>query len=163
MQFVTVIVPCRDECGYIDACLRSLTCEQDYAGPIEFLLADGRSRDGTRAAIERWITRDPRIRLIDNERGVVPTGLNIAIRAARGEVIVRADAHSEYAPDYISQCVTHLQQTGAHNVGGPMRTRGRGYFQNSVCIATHSKFSLGGALSKDLDHEGPVDSVQYGC
>ena len=49
--------------------------------------ARGRRRASRRA--------DPRVRLLDNPRGATPVALNIGVRAARGDVIVRADAHSE--------------------------------------------------------------------
>ncbi len=160
---VSVIVACRDEAKYIGECLEGLVKGQDYPGETEFIVADGRSRDATRSEIEKWCARDARVRLIDNPESIVPTGLNRAIAAATGEVVVRADAHTDYASDYVSECVRTLVKTGASCVGGPTRTRSRGYIQSAACVATHSVIALGGAKSKRLAYEGPADSVTYGC
>jgi hypothetical protein len=89
--------------------------------------------------------------------------LNAAIRAARGEIIIRMDAHTEYAPDYIRRCVETLRQTGADNVGGPWVAKGEGCISRAVAEAFQSPFSVGGARSHVLEHEGLVDSVYLGC
>jgi len=101
--------------------------------------------------------------VLDNPRQVTPAGLNLAIRAARGRIIVRMDAHTEYAPDYIVRCVEILQQTGADNVGGPARIKAEGYLQRAVGAAHSSSFSTGGSAFHRTDYEGEVDTVFYGC
>jgi succinoglycan biosynthesis protein ExoA len=106
---------------------------------------------------------DPRIRLVDNPRRIVSTGLNEAIRAARGSVFVRIDAHTRYAPDYVTRCVEVLEQTGADNVGGPWVAQGRGYMGRAIAAAFRSPFAVGPAKSHDPTYEGPVDSVYLGC
>jgi hypothetical protein len=101
--------------------------------------------------------------LIDNPGRVVSTGLNAAIRAARGDVIVRMDVHTEYAPDYIRSCVELLDETGADNVGGPWVARGDGYLSRAIASAFRSPFAVGGASGHDPDYEGPLDTVYLGC
>jgi len=108
-------------------------------------------------------SQPPRLRLIDNPGRIVPTGLNAAIRAARGDIIIRMDAHTEYGPDYVRQCVAVLQETAADNVGGPARTKAETYMQKAVAAAYHSPFAVGGARFHNVDYEGPVDTVTYGC
>src|SRR5262249_41018531 len=90
-------------------------------------------------------------------------GLNQAILAAQGEIIVRIDAHTEYAGDYITQCVQVLEETGADNAGGAWRTKADGFIAQAIALAFHSPFSAGGARSHDVDYEGCVDTVIYGC
>lgn len=155
-------MPCRDEAACIDECLAALH-RQDYAGVIEVLVAEGKSRDDTRARLNVWMARDGRIRVVDNPEGIVPTGLNRAIRLAVGEIIVRADAHSRYAEDYVTRCVETLLMTGAANVGGPALIAGDLPVQRAFALAAASPLTLGGARSKQSDYEGPVDTVQYGC
>lgn len=159
---VTIVVPCRDEASCIDDSLSALL-KQDYPGVIEVLVAEGRSRDDTRARVGAWVARDSRVQLIDNPEGIVPTGLNRAIRRAAGEIVVRADAHSRYAEDYVSRCVEVLIKTGAANVGGPALLAGDSNFQRAFALASASLLTLGGARSKQPEYEGPVDTVQYGC
>lgn len=160
---VSVIIPCRNEIGHIRLMLDSLL-RQDTAGlECEFLIADGMSDDGTREALLEHGQKHSRIRLIDNPGQVVSTGLNAAIRAAEGDIIIRMDGHTEYAPDYIKQCLETLERTGADNVGGPARTKAEGLIPRAIAAAFHSPFSTGGARFHNCHYEGYADTVPYGC
>src|SRR5256885_11719548 len=95
---VSIVLPCRNEQGYIQACLQSALDQDPPEGGFEILVADGMSTDGTREYLQQMATQYPSIRILDNPGRIVSTGLNTAIRAARGEIIVRMDAHTIYAP-----------------------------------------------------------------
>jgi len=126
-------------------------------------MVDGMSDDGTRDILTRLAEENPSLRSLDNPGRLVSMGLNLGIRAAVGDIIVRMDAHTEYAADYVRQCVAVLQETGAANVGGPARTRSLGYVQSAIRAAYHSPFASGGARFHDVNFEGFVDTVTYGC
>jgi glycosyltransferase involved in cell wall biosynthesis len=160
---VSVVIPCRNERGFIGSCLDSLLASDYPPERLEILVADGMSDDGTREILKAYCARYPQIRLIENPKKIVPTGLNQAIQAARGEVIVRMDAHSEYARDYIGQCVAVLEETGAANVVGAAQTKTSGDLQEAIALAFHSPFSGGGASWRDVHYEGETDTVTYGC
>lgn len=163
---VTVIIPCRNEQRFIGSCLDSILSGDYPPELLEIIVADGMSDDGTREVLQTFANRytgAPSVRTIDNPHKIVSTGLNRAIEQARGEIIVRMDAHTEYATDYIRRCVEVLQVTGADNVGGAHRTRAHGYLQEAITLAFHSPFAVGGARSHNIDYEGPIDSVIYGC
>jgi GT2 family glycosyltransferase len=83
--------------------------------------------------------------VLHNPARIVPSALNIGIRHARGEIIVRVDGHAVIAPDYIRQCVEYLQRGDAEGVGGPMRPRGRSYFGRAAALATASPFGIAGS------------------
>jgi succinoglycan biosynthesis protein ExoA len=160
---ISIVVACRNESGHIETFLDSLSA-QDLSGfTWEAILADGISNDGTRELLEERCRRDERLRVIDNPGRIVSTGLNEAIRLARGEVVLRMDAHTVYASDYCRQCVETLRRTGAANVGGPARTRATGVISRAIAAAFHSPFSTGGAKFHDVTYEGPVDTVPFGC
>jgi glycosyltransferase involved in cell wall biosynthesis len=162
---ISIVVPCRNEAGHIEKCLRDILAQEPWRdrGTFEVLVADGMSDDGTREIVRKVAQSDSRVRLIDNPGRIVSTGLNAAIRVARGGIIVRMDAHSEYAPDYVRECVGTLRHTRADNVGGPALTRAEGYVQRAVAAAYRSPFSAGGARFHDPHYEGEVDTVVYGC
>jgi succinoglycan biosynthesis protein ExoA len=160
---VSIVVPCRNEVRHIDRCLEGILSQEGRGEDWEVLVADGQSDDGTRERIEAWAARHPSVRLIDNPGRIASAGLNAAIRAARGDFVLRLDAHTEFAPDYVRQCLAVLAETGADNVGGPARTRAEGYLQRAVAAAFHSRFSTGGAGFHRPDYEGEVDTVVYGC
>ncbi|HEV8725282.1 MAG TPA: glycosyltransferase family 2 protein [Candidatus Binatia bacterium] len=154
---------CRNERAHIEACVRSVLAQHSPAGGFELIIADGMSDDGTRNILKRLAKEDPRLRVVDNPGRIVSCGLNAAIRAARGKIIARMDAHTEYAPDYVSQCLAALTETGANNVGGPARTRAHNYTQSVISAAYHSPFAVGGARFHNVNYEGYVDTVTYGC
>lgn len=160
---VTIVVPCRNEKRYIHSFLESLQAQKTPGLTCEVMIADGMSRDGTREVLDEWARIVPGIRIIDNPESIVSTGLNRAILAAAGEIIIRLDVHTHYAPDYIASCVRILNETGASNVGGPMRNAGTGLVQRAIAAAFHSPFSCGGAQFHDTNYEGYVDTVTYGC
>jgi succinoglycan biosynthesis protein ExoA len=164
-EIVSVIVPCRNEAGRIRAFLRGLLAQEAVPGGrcYEFLIADGMSDDGTREVIVEVAGHDPRVTLIDNPDRIVSSGLNAAIRAAEGGIIARMDVHTEYAPDYLRNCVETLENTGADNVGGPWVARGDRYVSRAIAAAFQSPFSAGGAACHDPEHEGPADTVYLGC
>jgi glycosyltransferase involved in cell wall biosynthesis len=160
---VSILIPVRNEKKSIAACLEGVL-RQDYpSDKLEVLIADGMSDDGTRALLADFCMRDCRVRVIDNPGRIASTGLNAAIRQAQGEVIVRLDAHTEYAPDYVRTCVEVLGETGADNVGGPALTKAETYWEKAIAAAYHSPFSCGGARFHNARYEGQVDTVTYGC
>jgi len=163
LPFVTIAMPCLDERGFVEPCLRSVR-EQTYpADRMEILVADGGSTDGTRDVLARLAREDARIRLVDNPDRIQAAGLNRILKEARGDVVVRMDVHCEYAPDYVARCVETLERTGADNVGGAQRCRGATPFQRAVCAALRSPLGVGGAAYRDPDKEGFVDTVFLGA
>ena len=164
--FVSVIVPCRNEVAFLGPCLDSILAGDYPAERMELLVADGGSHDGTRALAAGYARRDPRVRVLDNARGITPAGLNLALQHARGDVIARLDGHSTVAADYLSQAVEVLESTGAANVGGTMLTltRDRGPFAQPICVALTSPFGVGNSRFRTGVKEiSPVDTVFGGC
>ncbi|MEP7353431.1 MAG: glycosyltransferase family 2 protein, partial [Acidobacteriota bacterium] len=161
---ISVIIACRNEAAHIGALLESLReCVKVAGKTVEVLIADGMSDDGTREALTHFQPGFPRLTVLPNPGRIVSTGLNAAIKAARGKVILRMDAHTNYAPDYIQRCVETLESTGADNVGGPARTQAQTFWGKVIATAYHSRFACGGARFHDGDYEGYVDTVPYGC
>jgi glycosyltransferase involved in cell wall biosynthesis len=163
--FVSVIIPMRNEARFIKACLHTLL-EQDYPSErVEIIVANGMSKDGSREIVERFAKTHANVKLIDNPEGIVPPGLNAAIRIAKGEYILRADAHAEYGNDYISQCIGHLQTTGADNVGGPLITLpgGSNLMARTVAAMTAHPFVVGGSRFRCSMKEEYADGAYFGA
>lgn len=156
---VSAIVPCRNENGYIEKCVRSILAQENVPGGFEVIVADGMSDDGTRTILEELAREDPRLRILDNRGCIVSSGINAAIRGARGRYIAIMGAHSRYASDYLRRSVEVLENSSADNVGGAMKCEGTSWFQRACAAAHHSPFSAGGARWHDLSYEGPADTV----
>jgi glycosyltransferase involved in cell wall biosynthesis len=170
--FVSVIVPCRNEAPFLDRCLDSIL-GSDYPGALmEVIVADGRSVDGTRELLNRYAAREPRLRVIDNAEGLTPVGLNRAIAAARGEIVVRFDGHAVMPNDYLRRCVALLLSSSADNAGGSIRTLPQtgGLFAGPIAAALGSRFGVGDSAFrtslKDISGKKgarPADTVFGGC
>jgi succinoglycan biosynthesis protein ExoA len=164
---VSVIVPCRNERAHVEAFAASALAQQLPGGwQLEVIVADGGSDDGTLEVLARLAAGDARLRIVANPERIVSSGLNRALAEARGAIIVRMDVHTTYAPDYVAECIAALARTGADNVGGPWRAEaeaGSGAMQEAVVAVFQSPLVAGGALSRRLDHEGPVDTVYLGA
>lgn len=158
-------MPVRNEEEYIRASLQSLV-EQNYPeSECEIIVVDGHSSDRTREIIQEISARNPQVRCLDNPAGIVPTAMNIGIRAARGEIIIRADGHNVYPRDYASNCVKWLEQTGADNVGGPWITVAADESLSARLVAAvlSSPFGVGNAKFRTSREEGFVDTVPFGA
>ena len=160
---ISIVSACRNEIRHIHEFAASLLSQEFGENTWEAIIADGMSTDGTREELDLLCAGHPNLRVISNPGQIVSTGLNAAIRAARGEFILRFDAHTAYASDYCVRCVATLERTGADNVGGAARTRARGVVASAVAAAYHSRFSTGGAPFHNEDFEGYADTVPYGC
>ena len=163
MKRISVVVPCRNEIRHIDKFMQCLFSQELPAGyTLDVFIADGMSTDGTRERLAQYRREHPELTVLSNPAGIVSTGLNAALPHA-GDIVVRMDVHTEYAPDYIRQCVEVLEETGAGNVGGASRTVAECYVQKAISLAYHSFLGSGGARFHNPDYEGNVDTVIYGC
>ena len=140
---ITIILPVRNEAKYIRAALDAVLTQTFPQDEIEILVADGMSTDGTREIIKEFQQSHPQIKLLDNPGKIVPIGMNIALRQARGDIIIRVDGHCLIAPDYVSNCVKHLIEEGVDGVGGSMETIGETPLSETIAIAMSSKFGVG--------------------
>lgn len=160
---VSIIIPMRNEEKFIEGCIGSiLKC--DYPRElIEIIVVDGRSDDVSRELVSNMAKKYGNILLLDNEKKIVPTAMNIGIRKAKGDFIIRMDSHSEYAPDYVSKCVEYSKMTGADNVGGPMQAIGKTLIQKAVALATSCPFGVGNSKGHFEDIEGYYKAVYLGA
>ena len=159
---VTVIIPCRNESRFIAGALESLVDDYVFRHG-EVLVVDGLSQDGTPEIVRSFIDRGYPLRLVENPHRLQVFGLNIGIEEARGEFIVRADAHALYPPGYIRRCVGLLEKTGAENVGGVMAPEGETNVQQAIALAMQHPLGVGDARFHLGDRSGEVDTVYLGA
>lgn len=156
---VSVVLPVLDEEAVLARCLESVVA-QTYPAVVEVVVADGGSIDGTRRVAAGF----PKVRVVDNPRRSRPAGLNVAIAEACGDVIVRVDARTRLAPDYVERCVEALRRSQAAIVGGPMRFEAEGARQRAVVAAMSSRLGAGPAEFRRPGGEPRrVDTVYLGA
>jgi succinoglycan biosynthesis protein ExoA len=140
----SVLVPVLNEERYIRDTVRAMQ-GQRFDGEVEFLFMDGRSEDRTKAILEELAEEDPRIRVFDNPGRTSTAGLNVGLREARGEYIVRMDAHTFYPEDYIARGVERLRRGDVVWVAGPQVPYGTGTWSRRVALALNSWLGTGGS------------------
>jgi len=163
--FVSVIMPVRNEASYLSESLGAVLIQDYDPDSIEILIVDGMSVDNSRAIISHIARSNPqyRILVLENPDEIVPTGINIALRQGKGDIIIRVDGHTIIAPDYVRQCVEALERTKADNVGGKMNAKGTNIFGKVVALATSTPFGIGGGHFHYSDEEEWVDTTYMGA
>lgn len=160
---VTVVIPVYNEEKFIDPLFQSLK-NQDYEKTkLEIIVVDGASSDQTLEKLEVYKKDFANLKIAHNNKKIVPISMNIGIKEAQGEYIVRLDAHSEYANDYISKCVEYLKKTDADNVGGAIRLLTTNPPQEAIKLATTCPFGIGNSMFHYENYEGYVDTVYLGA
>jgi glycosyltransferase involved in cell wall biosynthesis len=117
-MLVSVIIPMRNEEKFVGKCLESFLQQINGREDIEILCVDGMSTDKTREIVEKFSKINHNIHLVENPAKIMPAGFNIAISKSKGDFIVMAGCHAEYAPDYIDKCMEVIDRTGADQAGG---------------------------------------------
>ena len=161
---VTVILPIRNESAYIGRCLQSILAQDYPFGHMEFLIADGISTDDTLKIIHDFAALNPELNIciLDNPGKIVPAGINIALRQAKGEIIIRVDGHCIIAPDYVNKCVEYIQNEGVDAVGGSMESIGETQMAKAIAIGMSSPFGVGNSAFRTTSGKSMlVDTVPF--
>jgi glycosyltransferase involved in cell wall biosynthesis len=167
LPFVTFIIVARNEEQFLGTLLNDYL-QQDYPSHLrELIIVDGYSDDGTkkialtfaRAHTELAIT------IYDNPQRIQAPGINLALQAARGDLVCRVDAHVSIPPDYLTKGVRLLidqNHNGVVCVGGPWHTVGLGFWGRAIAAVLSTPFGVGNAKFRYAKTPGFVDTVPCG-
>jgi len=162
---VTVIIPMFNEERYIAQCLESVLANDYPKDLLEILVVDGGSTDRSRDIVVEYLQRYSFIHLLDNPKRIMSSALNIGIRNARGEIIVRMDAHALPDPRYISRCIEILRAGIADIVGGRwiIEPGAPTVVAEAIALAVSHPFGAGDAVYRYGGAAGYVDTVPFGA
>ena len=155
---ISVVIPMRNEAGWIQKCLGSILAQDYPRERFEVIVVDGESDDASLSILASY---GDQIRVLTNPKRIVPTAMNIGIRAARGEIVTRVDAHTVLDPTYLREGVDALRRSGADNVGGPMISVGGGKQGDAIAAAMASRFGIGAYFHFGTE-DAEVDTVYMG-
>ena len=164
---LSVIVPIYQEEKYISKCIDSMLSQDYPKDDLEIILVDGMSKDRTREIVATYTAKYPFIRMIDNPERIAPCAMNRGIKEAKGDVIMRLDAHVYYPKNYFSLLVEKLNELpGAENVGALCNTLpvNDSITAQSIAAVLSSSFGMGNSHFRvGADKEMEVDTVPFGC
>ena len=163
---LSVICPIYNEEKYIAKCIDSILAQDYPKDDMEVIFVDGMSKDRTREIVAEYTSKYPFIRLIDNPDRIVPPAMNRGIKASKGDVIMRLDAHATYEKNYFSVLVKALHELNAENVGSVCRTDVLNKTPKTLAIreVLSNKFGVGNSVFRTgVDKVMEVDTVPFGC
>ena len=166
---VSVVIPCLNEAMHLDSLLDAIRA-QDVA-IHEVIVVDNGSSDDSQAIVERYRQRQPSLPLLTLTCSIpgAAAAMNVGIRAATGDIIVRLDGHCAPYPNYIGQAVAELLQQGDVGVvGGVWETvPGRETLVGRAIagVLAHGLATGGAAYRRSADVGPPhdVETVPFGC
>ena len=159
---VSIIIPTYNEENNIEAVVGGFLAS-GYTNILEILVVDGNSSDSTATKVAELSSLYSKVKLLHNPFRIQSAALNIGLEKCQGEVFLRADAHCQYATDYVEKCIHTLLTTKAINVGGAQRFVAESKFQAGVALAASSLLGNGGAKYRNPKYDGYVDTVFLGC
>lgn len=166
-SFVSIIIPCYNEQARINNLLAAIYSQTYPRADMEVVIADGMSTDNSRGEIANFIKQHPdlSILVVDNPARIIPAALNRALKEARGEIIVRLDAHSIPYPDYVERCVAALESGLGENVGGiwEISPGADGWIAQAIAVAAAHPLGVGDALYRHAEKAAYVDTVPFGA
>ncbi|MGB8991938.1 MAG: glycosyltransferase family 2 protein [Desulfobaccales bacterium] len=164
--FVSVITPARNEERYIGTLLNDFL-HQDYPSHLrELIVVDGNSEDNTKSIVQEFARLHPELNIsvLDNPQRLVAPGYNLGLRAARGQILCRVDAHASIPPDYLRIGVHLLQEHAPERVGcvgGVTQTVGAGFWGRAFSAMLNSPFGVGNAKFRYANKPGYVDTIAF--
>jgi glycosyltransferase involved in cell wall biosynthesis len=165
-DFVSILIPCYNEEDYIAGCLDSIL-KNDYPDDsMEIFVIDGMSEDETQTLVRGYEEKYPFVKLLLNEHQIVPYALNKGLKEAKGDYIIRMDAHSEYPENYISTLISYQKKLNADNIGASwdITPADNSLIARANAWSTASPFGVGNALYRLQSNEvKQVDTVPFGC
>lgn len=165
MPLVSILIPVKNEEGYIANCLDSvISFQRPKNVQFEVLVLDGLSTDKTHSILKQYTKKYKIIKTFQNIHGIQSTAINLGVKRSKGEWILRLDAHARYPSDYLLHCIETSKRTKADNTGGIFITEAGGcrYQAYLVQALTTHKFGVGDSGFRTGAEEDWADTVPYG-
>lgn len=169
---VTVVMPTLNEAQFIGSVLMALI-NQEWSEALEILVVDGMSSDSTPQIVEQLAAKTPAkrsITLLFNKQRNIPSALNIGIRAATHDIIIRLDGHTRPPSNFVQAVVRCLNSKGPRAIVGgrckivPSNTHS---LAQAIAVAVSSRFGIGNAVYRTFNRDASmplaVDTVPFGA
>ncbi len=112
-ELVSVIIPVYNGVNVISRAIRSVL--RQYYLPVELLVVDDGSTDGTQDIVEKWSEADPRVRLIEHRKNRGGSAArNTGIKHSKGKYIAFLDSDDEWLKNKLLKQVNFLENADKH-------------------------------------------------
>lgn len=155
-----VVIPCLNESAHIARVTKHMArAVRPYGGRV--VVADGGSRDGSRAVVREIARRDDTVHFLDNPARVQSAGINAAVAAhgAGHTHLIRVDAHCAYPDDFLASLLVDAEATGAAAVVVGMIAEGQGVIQRINAATQNARIGNGGSKHRA---QGQGEYVDHG-
>jgi len=166
LPVVSFIIVVRNAANTISKILDDLLVQDFPKEKIEVLLVEGRSTDNTLEVLQKFTKEhsDLDVKILDNSGKTLSCGWNVALSSANGEIILRVDAHSRMAKDFIGKNVQAIL-SGEKIVGGatlPTMTMSDNPTPPSLTeVAERSRLGGGAANYRNVGSAGYMDTLAH--
>jgi cellulose synthase/poly-beta-1,6-N-acetylglucosamine synthase-like glycosyltransferase len=161
---IKVVIPCRNELGYIGKCLDSLVHCNQTGIELHVWVVDGMSDDGTRPLISEYAARYSFIKLVDNVRRTTPYALNIGLEPLDYDIGIILGAHAVVDKDFVRHNARVLQEHPEVGCAGGIITNvHENELSRVISNAMSSPFGVGNAYFRTGGKSGYVDTVAFGA
>ena len=141
---------------------------QDYPhNKIEIIFVNAMSTDKTKELMENFAKEENgflRVKVLDNPKKIQAAGWNIAIKEAKGDIILRIDAHTVIPKEFVSNNVRCIK-SGEDVTGGPRPNipEESTPWKHTLYLAETSMFGSSIAPYRKSHHKTYVKSVFHGA
>lgn len=141
---------------------------QDYPhDKMEVIFVNAMSEDRTRQLMEEFLKENNgfrRVVVLDNPKKIQAAGWNVAIKEAKGDIIMRIDAHTVIPKEFVSKNVECIQ-SGENVSGGPRPNIAEEDtpWKHTLLLAERSMFGSSIAPYRKGHHKSYVKSVFHGA
>ena len=118
---VVVVVAAHNEETVIERRLDNLLALDYPVDRLRIVVASDASTDATNGLVDAVAAREPRVRLIDCERGGKVAAQDRAVRETESDVVAFSDANATWAPDALRRLVASLADPEVGYVCGQLR------------------------------------------
>ena len=162
MMKISFIVVAYNAAGSLGALLEDLLAQTIPHEQIEALLVDSASSDATRAIMLDFAKAAPfEVKVLDNPKRWLASGINVALGAATGDAIIRLDAHARIPKDFLENNLRALAR-GEDIVGGcVLGGAPSGAWESVLRTVDTSRFCGGAAPFRNGGEARYVDTLAY--
>ncbi|MBR2942170.1 MAG: glycosyltransferase family 2 protein [Clostridia bacterium] len=140
-----------------DLCAQTLPPES-----IEVLLVDSMSIDDTLAVMQRFADDAPfDVKILSNPKKWLASGINVALREATGDAIIRVDAHARIPADFLARNVEALASGEDIAGGSVLSAEPKGRWERVMRAIDTSRFCGGAAPFRNSGEARYVDALAY--